>query len=152
MKNKLIILGTIIAALGLSACNDLSSPENTIGSAYTAITKGNLKDFRDTLIGNALSRFGNRAGLSVLQQEFSNMQVAIGDKFYLGGTSESYWHQTFYYQFGILARPNGSNKYSRFKTATIACEWEKGRTRHTRHGENDTETPDRTVCRISELN
>ena len=64
-KNLILVLTLATALLGLSACNDLSSPESTLASAATAAGKNNLKALRETLASGS----GVRAN-GLLNSEF----------------------------------------------------------------------------------
>ncbi len=53
--------------LSLSACEDYSSPENTLHSAGQALFENNPSLFNRSLTGRALIEFGNLAGMERLQ-------------------------------------------------------------------------------------
>lgn len=165
-KNYLYLVATLVAALGLSACNDLSSPESTLASAYTAVSKNKLSDLRETLVGKALDAYGNAEGLKKLQTELAGLEMTTGNKTYVGGHRHDYRHYTYVYTLDVLVRQKGTKQYSRYKTANVVCEWHRGH-RGFHHGcghggphgqfpgpdcDIDTDTPDHQECLISELN
>ncbi len=78
MKKQIGILALCATILGLAACNDLSSPQATIGTAYQALKSNHLKDFVETLKDKALEKYGNSAGMSELQNLLAGLDVKPG--------------------------------------------------------------------------
>ena len=67
--NKFLFLILAIASFGLTACNDQSTPENTVRTSYKFLMKGKEKKFYSTLSSNALEKFGNPAGMTMLKDD-----------------------------------------------------------------------------------
>jgi hypothetical protein len=79
MAQKNIPIFAALAAFGFTACVDHSSPKGVVGSAYSAITKSEIKEFKETLILNALEEYGSRNGMLLLQTRFSGMELKIDE-------------------------------------------------------------------------
>lgn len=145
-----MIMTALVAVLGLAGCVDLNSPESALGSAYTAVQKGNLADLRETLTGDALAQFGNAAGLAKLQKTVLGLEVRLGHKQYIWGKDVGVRHKLYAYSVQVLAKTKDAAKFGRLLTATVVCDWKAGQVEHARS--IDTSTPETTDCRIAELN
>lgn len=78
MKNKMMGLLALLAALGLSACVDQTSPGGVVASAYTSLKAQNVKEFKEVLMGEAQERYGNLAGMGELERAFTGYDVFAG--------------------------------------------------------------------------
>ncbi len=155
-KNLVLVLALLAALLGLSACNDLSSPESTLASAATAAGKNNLKDLRETLSGDALATYGNPAGMATIQKALAGFEVKTANKKYLGGRRLNYRHEVYTYSLDVLARAKGTKDYSKLWSSVVVCDWHRGHPGHYHGGRGgidmpDSDIPDHTECTITEL-
>lgn len=79
MRINFMVSG-LAAALVLSGCVDLSTPESTLGSAFHAVKENKLKRLKKTLEGSALEEFGTKEGLATLNAMFDKYNVSMGQK------------------------------------------------------------------------
>ena len=79
LSRKAALCAFVIAVTGIaSGCKDRTSPEGTVVAAEVAISKGDLKAFRATLMGQALEQFGNADGMSKIAKVLENQPLAFG--------------------------------------------------------------------------
>lgn len=151
-KNLVIVLSALVAAFALAGCNDLSTPEAALGSAFKAIKKNKLGAFKATLSGDALAQYGNAEGLKALATQLSGLKVSLGNKQYLWNRRVSHRHDRYSYSLDILVKAEGQATESRFKTAFVVCDWHAGRV-YPGRGQYDpgTDLPETTECKIDEL-
>lgn len=76
MKNQKKSFGWIVglallSSAGLSGCVDIGTPRSTVESAGQAVQALNLKEFRETLRGNALEKFGTDTEMRRLNETLS---------------------------------------------------------------------------------
>ena len=155
-KNLVLVLALLGALLGLSACNDLSSPESTLASAATAASKNNLKDLQGTLAGDALATYGNAAGMALIQKQLAGFDVKTANKKYMGLRRLNYRHEVYTYSLDVMVRAKGTKDYSKLWATIVACDWHRGHPGHYHGGRGgidmpDTDIPDSTECKITEL-
>lgn len=146
----MIVLATAFAAIGFAGCNELGSPEGVLGSAYKDIQKGKLSAFRATLSGDALATYGNAAGLAQLKQELAGLNVSLGSSKLIWSSTEDFSEKTYIYELDVLAKTKDAATYSRFKTATVVCVWERGHQPAPGY-QRYYDRLDLTTCQISEL-
>lgn len=68
----------LFVTLTFSGCYGRTSPENVVKTAGYALSKSNLKDFRATLTGRALKKYGNQAGMASLQTRLTSEARILG--------------------------------------------------------------------------
>ncbi len=78
MKKILSIAVAACLMAGLSACNDTTSPEGVVQMAAKALNENNLKDFTQTLSGNALAAYGNAEGMAKLKEKLNGYELSTG--------------------------------------------------------------------------
>jgi len=106
-----------LACMGLSACNDYSSPQAVVGSAYAALSKNDLKSFRKTLQGEALEQFGNAEGMALLQNEFQG-EPTLGKTTFVSERDGTYGdYQTYNVEFFVRQEGSTAKVYD----ATVFC-------------------------------
>lgn len=79
IMNKFLIVILALSSFTLVACNDQSTPENTVKTAYKFLSKGKEANFYSTLTSSALEKFGNPAGMTLLKDElikYPNFQIS----------------------------------------------------------------------------
>ena len=69
----------LVLASGLSACNNMGSPQSVVASAYHDLQKNDLAAFKETLSEEALAHYGTPASASQLQQKISGLTLGMGD-------------------------------------------------------------------------
>ncbi len=118
---------TLVLGFVMVGCNDLSTPESTLGSAYKALSKEKVKTFKRTLTGEALEQYGNITGMAAIIAELKPLDVKIGETKLL--KQEFTKHGMLVGQLfdvNLLAREKSSKTqsadYAPFKSVTIDCE------------------------------
>jgi hypothetical protein len=87
MRKISILLAAVFMMAGLSACNDFSSPEGVVGTAYKAVKKNDLKLLRKTLDPSIRDQLGTKEGMASLKANLERADVTILDNQIVGGSS-----------------------------------------------------------------
>jgi hypothetical protein len=131
---KAIVLGAVLALFGLSACNDFSSPQGVVGTAYHALKTNNPELFNKTLKGDALLNYGNLNGMAKLQDELKGLDVMAGNTVLVSTdpVGHSNWMvKARHYTVDVMGKKAGdvSAQFARVLTANVDCEvsydWER---------------------------
>lgn len=152
-KHYFLGIAALVAAIGLSGCDDVSSPKATLATAYKALQKDKLKTFRSTLSGEAAAQYGSADGMAKLKGELAGLELSFGDERYLSTRQLSTRRKLHTYTVEVLVRGKGSERFSRFKTAKVLCVWTDARYYNPRNpaGGDVGDVPESTECTISEL-
>lgn len=78
MNKNLSIFAAVAALAVLPACNDYTTPQGVVATAYNAVQKDKLKTLKKTLKGDAKEMYGHTAGLVDLQNRFKGLEVSLG--------------------------------------------------------------------------
>jgi hypothetical protein len=74
---KLTTFGWVILALAATACTADSTPEHAVGTAFSALQKNNLIQFRETLSGTALEQYATQEGMTILQNKLGVQKLQV---------------------------------------------------------------------------
>jgi hypothetical protein len=74
-RRTLLLL--ICVSVALSACQDFSSPDEVIGSAYSQLNEDNLKGFQQDLSGSALTTYGTAHAMTSLRAKLDAQQFTL---------------------------------------------------------------------------
>jgi hypothetical protein len=126
MKISQILVG-MAAAVTLSGCVDLSSPSRTLSTAYGAVKKEKLSDFRKTLEGDALVRHVNAEGMAALKEKIDSVSdVAVGRQIVLSDRNGQRLSEV-----QVLAKFQGTGQVGELLSAHVNCaywtEYQPGR-------------------------
>ncbi len=117
----------MIAALGLSGCVNRGTPKSILESAASAVTKNNLKKFKQTLTGNALSQYGNDVGIAQVREKLSGFKNLEASSQSLIRKEEGDQGYGFHgdvlrvYEVNVTGNVRSSDIAGKVLTATVEC-------------------------------
>jgi hypothetical protein len=124
MKRVLLVLVCAAALTGLTGCNDYTTPQGIVGTAYKALSKDNVKTFKRTLTGDALARYGNLAGMVDLQKRFAGRELKAGETVLTATEKDSRgWDKVRRYSVEVMSRAIGreGDRFERETGAGVVC-------------------------------
>ena len=119
------LASTLVLCLSLTACNDLSSPEGVLGTAFRALQKEKVKTFKRTLRGDALEQYGSIVGMAEIINELQPLDVKLGETQLVRTELDGAKFPTLrVFEVELLARQKSSQSadYSPFRTVAIECD------------------------------
>ena len=126
-----------MTGLLFAGCNDVSTPEGVLGTAWNRLEKEKVRAFKRTLRGSAREQYGNLVAMGELLQEIRPLELSVGDVV-LTETKKDQWQRDVRknYEVQVLARQRPSDgvdptedvgadrntgTFAPFKTATVKC-------------------------------
>jgi hypothetical protein len=133
--NKTTVLGAALALLsvGLTGCNDLSTPEGVLYRSWNALKKEKVRAFKRTIRGNAADQYGNLVGMGLLLGEIRDLEFQVGESALVRTEQDRRGRdQLRVFEVEILARSRvgsdaalpevGTGTFMPFKTAEVECD------------------------------
>lgn len=121
MKNKIGVLCSVGAALLLSACTDVSSPQGVLEVAFSALKTNDAELFTSTLTGDAFDRFGGSQGVKRLQKELEGLDLAVGETNLTSQSGCGPFCTLNSYEVEIVGKKVNTQAITYQKSAEVAC-------------------------------
>ena len=124
MNRRLALLVCVVAATGLTGCNDYTTPQGIVGTAYNALKNDKVKTLKRSLTGDALARYGNTAGMVELQKRFAGRELRAGATVLVGVERNARgWDKSRFYAVDVMSRAAGraDDEFTRETRADVYC-------------------------------
>jgi len=116
-------IGVFLSVLGLSACDNQSSPRWVLKSAYSAIADSDLPRFQSYLEAEALENFGSLRRMQQLKQILGAQKPSMSKATHLYSEAISDREKMDYYNVAIESK-SGSQFNSKLRCHSVLSETE----------------------------
>ena len=123
MNRRTALLACLVAATGLTGCNDTTTPQGIVGTAYNALKNDKVKTLKRALMGDALARYGNTAGMVDLQRRFAR-ELRAGETALVAVEKDGRgWDKSRSYAVDVMSRAAGrtDDEFARETRADVYC-------------------------------